>query len=120
MSTVSNGPLFRSRATVTQERKEPVHASPAHTRGGSELNTYPQACEENVSRRSDFAHDLVSTVANWCRSEGRTVEAELGEERSWCGAQCSLGAVLDLEGKREAVRRGRAEKRFGSTFGDPA
>src|SRR5436190_3258128 len=93
---------------------------PAHTRGGSELNTYPQGCEENVSRRSYFAHDFVSTVANWCRSEGRTVEAEPCEERSERRAQCALGAVLDLECEREAVRRGRTEKRFGSAFGDPA
>src|SRR6476659_2298649 len=93
---------------------------PAQPRGGSELNTYPQPCEEFFSTRSHFTHHFVTTVANWCRAEPGAVEAELVQEGSERGPQRALGAVLDLEGEREAVRRGRAEKRFGPSLRDPA
>src|SRR6266542_514333 len=93
---------------------------PARPRGGSELNTYPQPCEENFSTGSYFAHHFVSTVANWCRAEDRAVEAERVEERSERGTQGALGSVLDLQRERETVRRGRADERFGSALGDPA
>src|SRR6266480_3403855 len=121
MSTVSNGPLFRSRGTGTQERKEPVgRPPPAHTLGALELNTYPQPCEELFSSYSHFAHHFVSTVANWCRTEDLAVEAELSQERSERRPQGTLGAVLDLDREGEAVRGGRAEERFRPAFRDPA
>src|SRR4029077_19693512 len=121
MSTVSNGPLFRSRGTGTQERKEPVgRPPPAHTLGALELNTYPQPCEELFTSHSHFANHFVSTVANWCRTEDRAVEAESPQERSERRPQGPLGSVLDLEREREAVGRSRAEKRFRPAFRDPA
>src|SRR5262245_6963164 len=93
---------------------------PAHTLGALELNTYPQTCEELFSSRSHFAHNFVSTVANWCRTEVRAVEAELAEERSERGPERALCAVLDFEGERETIRGRRADERFGSALGDPA
>src|SRR5262245_40695992 len=93
---------------------------PAHPLGALELNTYPQTCEENVSRRPHITHHFVTTVANWCRTEERAVQAELVQERSERGTEGALGPVLDLEHKREAVQRGGAEEPFRSALGDPA
>src|SRR5262245_17995965 len=157
MSTVSNGPLFRSMGTGnpgTQRAGAPCprltlsarwNLTPIHSRVKNFFPTcvrvdkgqVPRPCVGRPCRQSppglyrrrrrvgasgwsQFAYNVVTTVANWCRTEERAVEAQLVEEPAERGSERALRPVLDLEREREPVRRGGAEKRLGPALRDPA